>query len=97
MAKKRERRYAKYTEEFRRQAVEQMKESDNLRALARNKGSTASESRHFPVVLFVFRYMLLWSADGDLHCMLSRGQRAHSGGASKRRSPQFTRHDKTSY
>jgi transposase-like protein len=38
VAKKRERRYAKYTEEFRRQAVEQMKESDNLRALARKLG-----------------------------------------------------------
>ena len=38
MAKKRERKYAKYTEEFRREAVEQMKESDNLRALARKLG-----------------------------------------------------------
>lgn len=38
MAKKRERKYAKYTEEFRRQAVERMKESDNVRALARELG-----------------------------------------------------------
>jgi transposase len=38
VAKKRERRYAKYTEEFRRRAVEQMKESDNVRALARELG-----------------------------------------------------------
>ena len=38
MANKRERKYAKYTEEFRRQAVEQMKESDNVRALARKLG-----------------------------------------------------------
>jgi transposase-like protein len=38
VAKKRERKYAKYTEEFRRQAVEQMKESDNVRALARKLG-----------------------------------------------------------
>ena len=38
MAKKRERKYAKYTEEFRRQAVAQMKESDNVRALARKLG-----------------------------------------------------------
>jgi len=38
VAKKRERKYAKYTEEFRRQAVERMKESDNVRALARELG-----------------------------------------------------------
>ena len=38
MAKRRERKYAKYTEEFRRQAVERMKESDNVRALARELG-----------------------------------------------------------
>jgi transposase-like protein len=38
VAKKRERKYAKYTEEFRRQAVEQMKECDNIRALARKLG-----------------------------------------------------------
>ena len=38
MAKKRERKYAKYTEEFRRQAVERMKASDNIRALARELG-----------------------------------------------------------
>jgi transposase-like protein len=38
VAKKRERRYAKYTEEFRRQAVARMKESDNVRALARELG-----------------------------------------------------------
>jgi len=38
VAKKRGQKYAKYTEEFRRQAVEQMKESDNLRALARKLG-----------------------------------------------------------
>jgi transposase-like protein len=38
VAKKREKRYAKYTEEFRRQAVEQMIGSDNLRALARKLG-----------------------------------------------------------
>jgi len=38
VAKKRERGYAKYTEEFRRQAVEEMKESDNIRALARKLG-----------------------------------------------------------
>ncbi len=38
MAKKRERRYAKYTEEFRRQAVEQMKESKNIRGLAKKLG-----------------------------------------------------------
>ena len=38
MAKKRERKYAKYTEEFRRQAVERMKASDNIKALARELG-----------------------------------------------------------
>jgi transposase len=38
VAKKRERKYAKYTEEFRRQAVERMKESNNLKALARELG-----------------------------------------------------------
>ena len=38
MAKKRERKYAKYTEEFRRQAVERMKESNNIRALAGELG-----------------------------------------------------------
>lgn len=38
MAKKRERKYAKYTEEFRRQAVERMQESNNIRALARELG-----------------------------------------------------------
>ncbi len=38
MAKKRERKYAKYTEEFRRQAVERMKESNNIKALARELG-----------------------------------------------------------
>ena len=38
MAKKRERRYAKYTEEFRRQAVEQMNGSNNIRGLAKKLG-----------------------------------------------------------
>ena len=38
MAKKRERKYAKYTEEFRRHAVARMKESNNLLALARELG-----------------------------------------------------------
>ena len=38
MAKKRERKYAKYTEEFRRRAVGRMKESKNIRALARELG-----------------------------------------------------------
>lgn len=38
MAKKRERKNAKYTEEFRRQAVERMKESNNIKALARELG-----------------------------------------------------------
>ena len=38
MAKKRERKYTKYTEEFRRQAVERMKECKNVKALARELG-----------------------------------------------------------
>lgn len=38
MANKPARKYAKYTEEFRRQAVERMKASDNLSALARELG-----------------------------------------------------------
>jgi transposase len=38
VAKRRERKYAKYTEEFRRQAVEQMNESNNINALARELG-----------------------------------------------------------
>ena len=38
MAKKREKKYTKYTEEFRRQAVQRMKVSDNLSALARELG-----------------------------------------------------------
>lgn len=38
MAKRRGQKYAKYTEEFRRQAVERMKGSDNIRALARELG-----------------------------------------------------------
>ena len=38
MARKRGRKYAKYTEEFRRQAVERMKESKNIRAFARELG-----------------------------------------------------------
>ena len=38
MAKTRERKYAKYTEEFRRQAVERMKECNNLNGLARELG-----------------------------------------------------------
>jgi transposase len=38
VSKKRERKYAKYTVEFRREAVERMKESNNLRALARELG-----------------------------------------------------------
>ena len=38
MTKKREREYRRYTEEFRRQAVERMKESPNIRALARELG-----------------------------------------------------------
>ena len=38
MAKKQPRKYAKYTEEFRRQAVERMPESKSLRGLARELG-----------------------------------------------------------
>ena len=38
MAKQRERKQKKYTEEFRRQAVERMKETDNVKALARELG-----------------------------------------------------------
>lgn len=38
MARKRGLKYAKYTEEFRRQAVARMKESSNIRALARELG-----------------------------------------------------------
>jgi transposase-like protein len=38
VAKKRGLKYAKYTEEFRRQAVERMKESTNINALARELG-----------------------------------------------------------
>lgn len=38
MAKKRERKYAKYTEEFRHLAVERMKECNNVRGLARELG-----------------------------------------------------------
>ena len=38
MAKRRGRKYSKYTEEFRRRAVARMKESDNLSALARELG-----------------------------------------------------------
>jgi transposase-like protein len=38
VAKKRERKYAKYTEEFRRQAVEQMNGSKNIRGLAKELG-----------------------------------------------------------
>jgi len=38
VAKKRDRKYAKYTVEFRHQAVERMKESTNLKALARELG-----------------------------------------------------------
>ena len=38
MAKKQGVKYAKYTEEFRRQAVERLKESKNIRALARELG-----------------------------------------------------------
>jgi len=38
VAKKSERKYAKYTEEFRRQAVERMKTSNNIKALARELG-----------------------------------------------------------
>ena len=38
MANRRGQQYAKYTEEFRRQAVERMKTSNNIRALARELG-----------------------------------------------------------
>ena len=38
MAKQRERKQKKYTEEFRRQAVERMKETKNVKALARELG-----------------------------------------------------------
>jgi transposase-like protein len=38
VAKKRKGKYARYSEEFRRQAVERMKESNNLTALARELG-----------------------------------------------------------
>ena len=38
MAKKTERKYAKYTEEFRRQAVERMQECKSIRGLARELG-----------------------------------------------------------
>lgn len=38
MAKQRKRKQKKYTEEFRRQAVERMKETDNVKALARELG-----------------------------------------------------------
>jgi transposase-like protein len=38
VAKRRERKYAKYTDEFRRQAVAQMKESKNIRGLAKKLG-----------------------------------------------------------
>ena len=38
MANQPGRKYAKYTEEFRRQAVERLKETDNLSALARELG-----------------------------------------------------------
>jgi transposase-like protein len=38
VAKKRGRKYAKYTEEFRRQAVERMNQSKNIKALARKLG-----------------------------------------------------------
>ena len=38
MAKQRERKQKKYTEEFRRQAVERMKETNNVKALARELG-----------------------------------------------------------
>ena len=38
MAKKRGQKYARYTEEFRRQAVERMQVSNNIRALARELG-----------------------------------------------------------
>jgi transposase len=38
VARKRGLKYAKYTEEFRRQAVERMRESKNIKALARELG-----------------------------------------------------------
>jgi transposase-like protein len=38
VAKRGERKYAQYTEEFRRQAVERMAETKNIRALARELG-----------------------------------------------------------
>ena len=38
MAKERGRKYAKYTEEFRREAVAQLEETKNVRALARKLG-----------------------------------------------------------
>ena len=38
MAKRRGQKYAKYTEEFRRQAVERMKTSSNIRGLAKELG-----------------------------------------------------------
>jgi transposase-like protein len=38
VAKKGDRKYAKYTEEFRRRAVAQMKESKNIRGLAKKLG-----------------------------------------------------------
>ena len=38
MAKKRSGGYAKYSEEFRRKAVEQLKKSDNIKALAKEMG-----------------------------------------------------------
>ena len=38
MAKQRERKQKTYTEEFRRQAVERMKETNNVKALARELG-----------------------------------------------------------
>jgi transposase-like protein len=38
VAKQRKRKQKKYTEEFRRQAVERMKETDNVKALARELG-----------------------------------------------------------
>ncbi len=38
MAKKRVGGYAKYSKEFRRKAVEQLKESDNIKALAKELG-----------------------------------------------------------
>lgn len=38
MAKKRKGGYAKYSQEFRRRAVEQLKQSDNVKALAKELG-----------------------------------------------------------